>query len=406
MNGGTTLIKVTLRNPRDKTDLLPYWIEPLDNALARDWVSALRDIIQQQLMLEKNFCFLGFPNSQRDLDYLCEQLNHSVKVINNYNFCGAWREHGLEDYFIEDWYAPDVVRYGEDYPMQANLGGDHERNCGLQIKHGVMNRLHNHFERLQGTVEHMSPYYLAASDQVKYAIRQLNLLCHEIENLVLSQRKMRTIPEWVRPSQITTFLGARRHELQPEHRELFVTNGYDREFGTVYMHWCQIGKTLFEVWRDEKAPDLNWDDAGNIQYDTGAQCEAITALRYYSGEFDVEWAQDIRWDQHAWWRDFLGGFYDWLDQQGIDRNDPSLSLGYMPVGRVQLERSFGTKDMFEIWKQLETHLDIYSVEIDGVTATYDAVWSDSDFEQQQIERLKPGYHSQEQKHGMDQTNLE
>jgi hypothetical protein len=62
--------------------------------------------------------------------------------------------------------------------------------------------------------------------------------------------------------------------------------------------------------------------------------------------------------------------------------------------------------MFEIWKQLETHLDIYSVEIDGVTATYDAVWSDSDFEQQQIERLKPGYHSQEQKHGMDQTNLE
>lgn len=388
------MIKVTLRNPRDKNDLLPYWIEPLDNALARDWVQALKRILDSKLMLEKNFCFLGFPNSQRDLPYLCSQLNHAVQIINEYNFTGAWQQQGLDQYFIEDWYAPDVVRYGEEYPMQTALGGDHERNCGLQIKHGVMNRLHNHFERLQGTVESLSDYYLAADDRTKYAIRQLNLLCHEIENLVLSQRKARTIPEWVRPSQITTFLSAPRHELTHEHRELFLTNGYDREFGTVYMHWCQIGKTLFEVWRDEHAPDLKWDDAGRMIYDTGATCEAITALRYYSGEFDVEWAQDIRWDQHEWWRKFLGGFYDWLDQQGIDRNNADLSLGYMPVGRVLLEKSFGTRDMFEIWHQLETHLDIYSIEVDGVEAVYASVWSDADYEQQQIDQLRPGYNTQ------------
>ena len=385
---------MTLRNPRDKNDLLPYWIEPLDNALARDWVQALKRILDSKLMLEKNFCFLGFPNSQRDLPYLCSQLNHAVQIINEYNFTGAWQQQGLDQYFIEDWYAPDVVRYGEEYPMQTALGGDHERNCGLQIKHGVMNRLHNHFERLQGTVESLSDYYLAADDRTKYAIRQLNLLCHEIENLVLSQRKARTIPEWVRPSQITTFLSAPRHELTHEHRELFLTNGYDREFGTVYMHWCQIVKTLFEVWRDEHAPDLKWDDAGRMIYDTGATCEAITALRYYSGEFDVEWAQDIRWDQHEWWRKFLGGFYDWLDQQGIDRNNADLSLGYMPVGRVLLEKSFGTRDMFEIWHQLETHLDIYSIEVDGVEAVYASVWSDADYEQQQIDQLRPGYNTQ------------
>jgi hypothetical protein len=66
----------------------------------------------------------------------------------------------------------------------------------------------------------------------------------------------------------------------------FVTNGYDRQFGHVYMHWAQIGKTLFEVWRDEGAPDL-----------TDTVCKAINSLEYYSGEFDIEWGKDVtlRW---------------------------------------------------------------------------------------------------------------
>jgi len=69
-----------------------------------------------------------------------------------------------------------------------------------------MNRLHNYFEVLQGTVENLSPYYKYADYDTKYAIRQLNNICHEIENLCLSQRKQSTAPEWIRPSQITTFL--------------------------------------------------------------------------------------------------------------------------------------------------------------------------------------------------------
>ena len=42
MNGGNQLIKVTLRNPLDKSQLLPYYIQPADNQLARDWVQALK----------------------------------------------------------------------------------------------------------------------------------------------------------------------------------------------------------------------------------------------------------------------------------------------------------------------------------------------------------------------------
>ena len=41
--GMTTLVEVLLRNPRDHSDTLTYYIEPLDNPLALAWVKALKD---------------------------------------------------------------------------------------------------------------------------------------------------------------------------------------------------------------------------------------------------------------------------------------------------------------------------------------------------------------------------
>jgi hypothetical protein len=147
---------------------------------------------------------MGFAGTARTLDYLCDQLNQAVWQINLFNRLGEWQRLGLADYQIEDWFAPDVVRYGLEYPIAS--GGNQPYEVGLQVKHSVMNRLHNHFEVLQGTVNRLSRYYQAADYATKYAIRQLNNICHEIESLVLSQRKKATNPEWQRPSQITTWL--------------------------------------------------------------------------------------------------------------------------------------------------------------------------------------------------------
>ena len=84
---GTDLypVKVTLRDPLDRNKQLVYTIIPEDNELSRDWQQALVDILQKNLHLEKNFCFLGFPHSPRTLTYLCDQLNWFVTIINYYN---------------------------------------------------------------------------------------------------------------------------------------------------------------------------------------------------------------------------------------------------------------------------------------------------------------------------------
>ena len=254
-------------------------------------------------------------------------------------------------------------------------------SLGLSPKHTVLNRLHNHFELLQGTVTKLSPYYRLADYETKYAIRQLNVLCHEMENLILSQRKAKVQPEWIRPSQITTFLDAKRYPLQDEHRQGFLTNGYDRQFGYVYMHWAQIGKTLFEVWRDENAPALD-----------KTVCDAITHLEYYSGEFDIEWGRDVTVANNwPWHNQQLQEFNQWLINNNLDPTDTKLSLGYLPIGKVDLIRSFGTTDMHTIWEMLGKHLDIYSIEVDGVCKEFDYCWTDADYKQQQINMMRPGY---------------
>jgi len=368
-------VKIILRNPADHKDLLDYNITANGTELSRDWLWALeRDLLRPGLKLDKSFCFLGFPYTHRDLDYLCNELNQHIWNLNEFNATGVWQAAGLESYVIEEWFSPDSVRFSPTHTTLTSAGtpGDEATTLGLRLKHDIMNRLHNHFERLQGTVWAPSSYYALANERVKLAIRSLNLLCHEIESLVLSQRKLVQAPEWVRPSQITSWISAPRHDLTDTHRAQFDC-GYNRYLGEVYMHWCQIGKTLMEVYNDEGAPDLNvGDDPTDITVGAGTTCEAINALRYYSGEFDIEWGNSVTYADHPWHTKHVNGFYAWLERNKVDVSNPKLSLGHLPIGMVDLSGSFATTDYNTIWQMIGSHLDIYRIETAHASATYDA----------------------------------
>jgi hypothetical protein len=353
MSGTNQLVKVILRNPLDKTDTIDYTIKVDNTPMARLWYTALQDLLRRSNYLEKNFCFLGFPDSARSLDYICNELNWAKDIINNF----------FDDYTIAEVFTPDTLRIGLD-PNQD-----------------LMNRLHLHFEHLQGTVWELSDYYRQADYMTKFAIRQLNNLCHEAESLMLSQRKQATDPDWIRPSQITTFLNAERREFPNEYKTTFEESRYDRKLGQVYLHWTQIGKTLYEVYRDEQGVDID-----------RATCDAINHLRYYSGEFDIEWAQDVVYGgSHPWHTKEMGGFRKWLVSNGFEVTNTEYNYGYHPVGQVQLLESFGTDNYKEVWPILSKYLDIYKIQAGEITATYDYTWSDEDYYQQQIDRMKPGY---------------
>ena len=130
-------VTVTLRDPVNKQHTVDYVIEVYDTAMARDWYRALQDILQRDLYLEKNFCFLGFPDTPRNIDFICAELNRARDQINRFF---------ANEYYIEEVYTPDLI----------------QRPIVKSPRQEQMNRLHNHFETLQGTVWQLSDWYRRA----------------------------------------------------------------------------------------------------------------------------------------------------------------------------------------------------------------------------------------------------
>jgi len=331
-------------------NMLTVYIDVADNSLSRKWLTALNNIVRNNLHLEKNYCWLGWAESARDTEYLCTQINRSIHAVNSATL----------GYVIQDFFSP------------ANTIAD---NGG--IDHAHMNHLHRYFEDLQGTAGAMSPYYTAADDYTRWHIRQLNLLCHELESLVLSIRKAKTAPEWRRPSQLMCWLRAPRYELDDEDLELFGIETINRKLGGVYVGVNKaVGKHHWEVFcdegRDSRISEL-------VTTELRSQTQA-------AGDFDIEWARDP--GSFPWQIAQLAEFRTWLERNGFNPDDTGLTIGHPSIGQVDLERSFGTQDWDNIYRQLSQHQDVYKIRTSEAQATYEYHWSDPDYDLQQIRSLK------------------
>jgi hypothetical protein len=341
-------IKMDLRST-DNQELSVY-IDVEDNSLSRKWLAALNQLLLNQNHLEKNYCWLGWAKSERTPEYICTQINRSIHAINS---------AGL-GYVIKDFFSPSNTI-----------------NTDLGINHDHLNQLHRYFEDLQGVSGAMSPYYTAADDTTRWHIRQLNLLCHELESLVLSIRKLKTAPEWQRPSQLMCWLQAPRFELTVEDYEWFGIETINRSLGGVYVGVNKaIGKHHWEVFNDE----------GRDSRVSELVTSTLKSQTEAAGDFDIEWANDPGgWD---WQINALKEFREWLVANDFDPEDKSLTIGHPKVAQVDLIRSFGTTDYREIWAQLSQHQDVYRISTSTANATYDYHWSDSDYDLQQIRKLK------------------
>lgn len=374
---------ITYRNPQNFDDTIDVYFDIAKNNFTDRWKQELKNLLTQNYHLEKNYCFMGFvENNPRDIDFLCNEINKAIWQINRFNTYNKWQTSGLDAYHIDDYFSKDNVMYSEDLPIgDGGPNGEREQQTlGCRLKHDAMNKLHRYFEDLQGEAWGLSAYYKLADYETKYAIRQLNVLCHELESYVISYRKSKYQPKWLQPSQITTWLQAPRKHLHDDDYDLFLENKFDKVCGGVYLHWAQVGKTHIEVFRDEDGADV--DDA---------ICSTINSLKYYTGEFDIGWAKDTTYENAEWQRREQDKFYKWLVTNGFDPEDKKLALGFIKIGQCDLMKSFGTKDSQKIWSILGNHLDICKIQIDEVSNTFDYVWSQNNFKDLQIEVMKPGY---------------
>jgi hypothetical protein len=336
-------IEIDLRG----TDNLTLYIDVEDTNLSRKWLAALNNIIRSDLHLEKNYCWLGWTESERNAEYIVDQINTSIGAINAANL----------GYTINDYFTVAET-------IQDDLDIDHER----------MNWLHRYFEDLQGHSGHMSEYWLKADASTRWHIRQLNLLCHEYESLVLSMRKVIQAPEWRRPSQLMCWLNASRFVLDQNDYELFGIETLNRKMGGVYVGVNKaVGKTHWEVFNDE---NRSIDEL--VTTSLRSQTEA-------AGDFDIEWARDP--GAYEWQIKKIAEFRTWLAQNGFDPDDKTLTIGHPKVAQVNLTKTFGTLDYNQIWQQLAPRLDVYKIRTSDARATYEYKWSDLNYAEQQIRAI-------------------
>lgn len=339
---------LTLTDPKNTKKELQLRIDVLDSPVARKWFSQVNKCLDNKLYLEKNFCWLGWPDENRNVDFLKKRLEQCVNKINSFAdnsvSWGGYRIH-------EDW---------EDIS-----------------DHYALNKLHHEFEILMGQIWNVSEYMKSAPDAIKYEIRQLNNLVHELQ----SRKNVQGIPiENVYPMTIASYLNVDRELFQDDFFDYFDLN---REFGTVYLHYSQTGKTPIEAYADE---------------DEDVFDDNINALRYVSGEYNIWWGESMTPFEV---KDFKQNVRMYLQERNliksaeenfnyyIDHQGNKQGIGYVPVAKVKNPYASNILLKQEILKKLNIHkLDAYQDSKLINSCCWNYSWFDTNYEQSQIEILK------------------
>lgn len=125
-----------------------------------------------------------------------------------------------------------------------------------------LNYLHNIFERYHGLLDQQtSPYWKSAPNTVRKALAELNLAVHRCESVSSGNQ----------PRFVCTWYGMpKTYTLDPKLQSIY--GDWRIKFGTVYLNYCEIGKTV---------EDLAHDNDKYIGDD------AFRPFSHYSADFNV-----------------------------------------------------------------------------------------------------------------------
>lgn len=339
---------LTLQNPLDNTDTLDLKIVLKDNPISQEWYNQVVKCLNDKLHLEKNFCWLGWPDPNRDVNFLKDQLQKCVDSIN---------------------------KFSKNNPV---WGGYRIKKQWKDISdHDALNKLHHHFEILMGQVWNVSEYMKTADDQTKYQIRQLNNLVHELQ----SRKNVEGVDfKHIQPMSIISYLNVTRELFKDEFYDYFNLN---RELGDVYLHYTQTGKTPIEAFTDDDHDVFN---------------DNINALRYISGEYNIWWGDSTSSSEIEKTKNNLR---DWLNERNlikeegpafnyyIDHDGNKQGIGWVSVAKIV--NPFSTKD--ELLRAVITKLNIVKLTAykdNQVIAehSWPYSWADNNYRSSEIEILK------------------
>jgi len=187
----------------------------------------------------------------------------------------------------------------------------------------TLNYLHHIFEVYHGLLgQQTHELWQRAPDTVRRALADLNIQVHECECI------SRIVEN--KPSHIVTWYGLPKIDtLRDDEYKIFDEQS---NFGTVYLLYTEIGKTL---------EDLSIDDDHYIHE------SAFRPFRHYSADFHVKfYSDDSRQieEKRAIIKEYYNKNQEFFIKQGLPWGHPYLSWGLIPLADLEII----PKDLLEI----------------------------------------------------------
>lgn len=194
-------------------------------------------------------------------------------------------------------------------------------NAYVGMPQEQLNHLHHYFEKLRGSSVNPADFYLHASVEEQLALERYNVIIHRAENFYL-ENKINTSK--ISPRIVVTFNSRKKQLLDDEDYKYFTLH---RKFGEVYINYCEVGKPLYDVYKD------NDDIVGE---------DNIRPLKWYSPDFTAYYFNRPKETVE----NFLQGMDKWWDQNntqlselGFIKNDPKNSIGNIPVAMLETSKT-------------------------------------------------------------------
>lgn len=186
------------------------------------------------------------------------------------------------------------------------------------------NTIHHHFECLIGSVEKKADFYIESSELVQHAICGLNHCAHDLEALKRAELGRTINPNNYFSNLIVEFMDAPGISLPAEAYELFDLNV---DFGDLYLHYSDIGKTWWEVYYDKDADIFS---------------EAIRPYRVLSAGFDIFFG-DFKISK----KEKLD-FDRFLREHNVDPSNKKESLGWLKLGIFNCPKNLNREEVRKI----------------------------------------------------------
>ena len=265
-------IVLTLTNGNSDYDL---YFRLLNHSIAQRWVKHLELFIQSEQPWDDPKRFYNFANNEYTEPVVAAHLKYLLSVIKSH--------------------APEIVT----------------REIGNTITQDDLNYFHHIFEVYHGLYDEQdtNEFFKSAPKHVQDALGDLNIWIHRYETLG-------NIPRFVATWKYKPY----RETMQEEDFKLF---NLREDWGDFNLNYCEIGKTLYDLWHDNDAyiaPD------------------AFKPLKHFCFDFTVRFSNKTA-DEYTCMENQIWNYFDqnqdFFHSQGYKKHDPKLSLGQLTIAKIE-----------------------------------------------------------------------